>query len=88
MHSSWDIIYLAVCNWSYRDTLGTPGMGVQISGFNFVGSTNTLSVNSDAMRVTVREGACTGSWDWSALKVSGGSAGPITNFNDIENVSQ
>ena len=30
----------------------------------------------------------TGSWDWSALKVTGGTAGPITNFNGIENFSQ
>ncbi|KAI0752835.1 endo-polygalacturonase PG1 [Daedaleopsis nitida] len=75
---------------SYPDTLGKPGSGVQLSGVNFVGSTNTLSVNSDAMRVAVNcgSGSCTGSWDWSALKVTGGSAGPITNFNGIKNFSQ
>lgn len=57
---------------------------------NFVGDTNTLSVNSDAMRVAVNcgSGSCAGTWDWSALKVTGGSAGPITNFNGIKNFSQ
>ncbi|EJF61789.1 endo-polygalacturonase PG1 [Dichomitus squalens] len=75
---------------SYPDTLGTPGTGVKLSGVNFVGSTNSLSVNSDAQRVAVNcgVGSCTGTWDWSALKVTGGSAGPITNFNGIENFSQ
>ncbi|KAH9903347.1 endo-polygalacturonase PG1 [Cubamyces lactineus] len=75
---------------SYPDTLGTPGNGVKLSGVNFVGATNTLTVNSDAMRVAVNcgSGSCTGTWDWSALKVSGGSAGPITNFNGIKNFSQ
>ncbi|RPD61569.1 endo-polygalacturonase PG1 [Lentinus tigrinus ALCF2SS1-7] len=75
---------------SYPDTLGDPGSGVKLSAVNFVGSTNSLTVNSDAMRVAVNcgSGSCTGNWDWSALKVSGGSAGPITNFNGIENFSQ
>ncbi|KAI0705455.1 endo-polygalacturonase PG1 [Earliella scabrosa] len=75
---------------SYPDTLGKPGTGVQLSNVNFVGSTNTLSVNSDAMRVAVNcgSGSCSGSWDWSALKVTGGKAGPITNFGGIKNFSQ
>ncbi|KAI0332225.1 endo-polygalacturonase PG1 [Cubamyces sp. BRFM 1775] len=75
---------------SYPDTLGTPGNGVKLSAVNFVGATNTLTVNSDAMRVAVNcgSGSCTGTWNWSALKVSGGSAGPITNFNGITNFSQ
>ncbi|KAI0657550.1 endo-polygalacturonase PG1 [Cubamyces menziesii] len=75
---------------SYPDTLGTPGNGVKLSAVNFVGATNTLTVNSDAMRVAVNcgSGSCTGTWDWSALKVSGGSAGPITNFSGIKNFSQ
>lgn len=79
---------------------------------NFVGATNNLAVNSDAMRVAVNCGSgsctgqfsqtptsyaflesdarfwCTGSWDWSALKVTGGKAGPITNFSGIKNFSQ
>ncbi|KAA1474608.1 endo-polygalacturonase PG1 [Dentipellis sp. KUC8613] len=75
---------------SYPDTLGTPGTGVQVSGINFVGSTTTLSVNSDAQRVAVNcgKGACTGTWDWSALKVSGGEAGDIVNFSGIQGFSQ
>jgi len=75
---------------SYPDTLGTPGNGVKLSAVNFVGSTNSFSVNSDAMRVAVNcgSGSCTGTWDWSALTVTGGSAGPITNFNGIENFTQ
>ncbi|TCD65300.1 hypothetical protein EIP91_002825 [Steccherinum ochraceum] len=75
---------------SYPDTLGTPGTGVKLSGVNFVGSQNTISVNSDAQRVAVNcgSGSCTGTWDWSALEVSGGSAGTIVNFSGIENFSQ
>ncbi|TFY77220.1 hypothetical protein EWM64_g6790 [Hericium alpestre] len=75
---------------SYPDTLGTPGTGVIVSDINVVGSETSLSVNSDAMRVAVNCGAgsCTGTWDWSALNVTGGSAGPITNFNGIKNFSQ
>ncbi|OSD00513.1 glycoside hydrolase family 28 protein [Trametes coccinea BRFM310] len=75
---------------SYPDTLGTPGNGVKISNVNFVGSTNSLTVNSDAERVAVNcgSGSCTGTWDWSALKVTGGSAGPIVNFSGIKNFSQ
>lgn len=72
------------------DTLGTPGTGVILSDVNFVGATTSLSVNSDADRVAVNcgSGACTGTWDWSALEVTGGSAGPITNFDGIEDFSQ
>ncbi|KAH9851064.1 endo-polygalacturonase PG1 [Lenzites betulinus] len=75
---------------SYPDTLGTPGTGVKLSVVNFVGATNNLAVNSDAERVAVNcgSGACTGTWDWSALKVTGGKAGPITNFSGIKNFSQ
>lgn len=75
---------------SYPDTLGTPGTGVKISDINFSGSTTSLTVNSGADRVAVNcgAGACTGTWDWASLKVSGGSAGPITNFDGITNFSQ
>ncbi|OCH88736.1 endo-polygalacturonase PG1 [Obba rivulosa] len=75
---------------SYPDTLGTPGNGVQVSDINFVGSTNTFAVSSDAERVAVNcgEGSCLGTWDWSALVVTGGSAGPINNFSGIEDFSQ
>ncbi|ETW77474.1 glycoside hydrolase family 28 protein [Heterobasidion irregulare TC 32-1] len=75
---------------SYPDTLGTPGTGVKISDINFSGSTTSLTVNSGADRVAVNcgAGACTGTWDWASLKVSGGSAGPIVNFDGITNFSQ
>ncbi|THV05109.1 polygalacturonase [Dendrothele bispora CBS 962.96] len=71
-------------------TIGTPGNGVKISGINFSGSTSSISVNSGAQRVAVNcgVGSCTGTWDWSKLKVSGGTAGKITNFNGITGFSQ
>ncbi|KDR69429.1 hypothetical protein GALMADRAFT_230660 [Galerina marginata CBS 339.88] len=66
---------------SYPDTLGTPGTGVIISGVTFVSPATSLTVNSGAQRVAVNcgKGACTGTWNWSNLKVSGGVAGKITN---------
>ncbi|KZS96890.1 endo-polygalacturonase PG1 [Sistotremastrum niveocremeum HHB9708] len=66
---------------SYPDTLGTPGTGVIISNVNFITSTTSLTVNSGAERVALNcgKGSCTGSWNWSYLKTSGGKAGPITN---------
>ncbi|KAG6861908.1 hypothetical protein C0995_009858 [Termitomyces sp. Mi166 len=75
---------------SYPDTLGTPGNGVKISAINFVAPTTNLAVNSDADRVAVNcgVGTCTGTWNWANLKVTGGSAGPITNFNGIAGFSQ
>ncbi|KAF4620649.1 hypothetical protein D9613_000235 [Agrocybe pediades] len=75
---------------SYPSTLGTPGTGVIISDINFVSPTTSISVVSGAERVAVNCGknACTGTWNWSNLKVSGGSAGPITNFNGISGFSQ
>lgn len=75
---------------SYPDTLGTPGTGVIISDINFVGAKTTISVNSGAQQVAVNcgKGSCTGTWDWSALSVSGGTAGKIVNFNGIEDFSE
>ncbi|KAF8971150.1 polygalacturonase [Flammula alnicola] len=75
---------------SYPSTLGTPGTGVILSGVNFVAPASTISVNSGADQVAVNCGknACTGSWNWSNLKVSGGVAGPITNFAGITGFSQ
>ncbi|KAI0030874.1 endo-polygalacturonase PG1 [Vararia minispora EC-137] len=73
---------------SYPSTLGTPGSGVKLSGVTFSG-TNTITVNSGADRVAVNcgSGSCTGTWNWSGLKVSGGSAGPI-NFSGITGFTQ
>ncbi|KAI0764834.1 endo-polygalacturonase PG1 [Fomes fomentarius] len=78
-----------IIDQSYPSTLGTPGTGVKLSGVNFVGSTNSITVASGAKRVAVNcgSGACSGTWDWSALKVSGGSAGTI-NYSGIKNFSQ
>ncbi|PPQ65450.1 hypothetical protein CVT26_000102 [Gymnopilus dilepis] len=66
---------------SYPDTLGTPGTGVVVSNVNFVSPTTTLSVNSGAQQAAVNcgSGSCTGSWNWSNLKTSGGKAGKLTN---------
>ena len=38
------------------------------------------------MQVAVNcgKGACTGTWDWSSLKVSGGEPGELINFDGIE----
>ncbi|KAF9479057.1 polygalacturonase [Pholiota conissans] len=79
-----------IIDQSYPDTLGTPGTGVIISGVNFVAPASTLTVNSGAKKVAVNCGknACTGSWNWSNLKVNGGVAGPITNFAGITGFSQ
>ncbi|PPQ90560.1 LOW QUALITY PROTEIN: hypothetical protein CVT25_015874 [Psilocybe cyanescens] len=66
---------------SYPDTLGTPGTGVIISGINFGSPATTISVNSDAQKVAVNCGknACTGTWNWSNLKVSGGVSVPLNS---------
>jgi galacturan 1,4-alpha-galacturonidase len=66
---------------SYPATLGTPGTGVKISGVNFVAPASTFTVVSGAQRAAVNcgKGACTGTWNWSNLKISGGIAGKITN---------
>ncbi|KAJ7730443.1 glycoside hydrolase [Mycena metata] len=64
---------------SYPDTLGTPGTGVVINGVTFSG-TNTISVTSVAKRVSVNCGStssCVGTWNFTALTVTGGSAGTI-----------
>ncbi|KAF9448205.1 glycoside hydrolase family 28 protein [Macrolepiota fuliginosa MF-IS2] len=75
---------------SYPSTLGTPGSGVALSAVNFVSPQTSLSVNSGAQRVAVNcgSGSCTGSWNWSNLKVSGGSAGKIVNFSGITGFTQ
>jgi len=70
---------------SYPDTLKTPGTGVIISNVEFT-SGNTASVDSSAVRAAVNcgSGACTGTWNWSGLKVSGGKAGTI-NYSGVTN---
>ncbi|KAG9101884.1 hypothetical protein FRC06_002528 [Ceratobasidium sp. 370] len=80
--------YGVIIDQSYPSTLGTPGTGVQLSGVTFTG-TNTVAVASAAKRVEVNcgSGSCTGTWNWSGLKVSGGAAGVI-NYSGITNFSQ
>ncbi|KAK7453279.1 hypothetical protein VKT23_011955 [Stygiomarasmius scandens] len=66
---------------SYPDALGTPGTGVIVSDITFAG-TNTVSVDSDADRIDINCGStssCPGTWDFSGLTVTGGSAGTIKN---------
>jgi len=73
--------YGVIIDQSYPSTLGTPGTGVIINGVSFTGS-NTISVNSGAKRVEVNCGSsstCTGTWNFSGLTVTGGSAGAIKN---------
>ncbi|KII92356.1 glycoside hydrolase family 28 protein [Plicaturopsis crispa FD-325 SS-3] len=79
-----------IIDQSYPDTIGVPGTGVIISGINFVGDTSSIAVADGAERVAVNcgVGSCTGTWDWSSLKVSGGTAGPINNFTGIEGFTQ
>ncbi|KAF8523681.1 endo-polygalacturonase PG1 [Hysterangium stoloniferum] len=70
---------------SYPKILGTPGTG----DVNFVGATNTMSVLSTARPVAVNcgKGACTGSWDWSSLKTSGGQGNYAVNTPAIEGLN-
>lgn len=67
---------------------GTPTNGVIVSNINFSGSMNTVSVASGAKQVFVLcgSGSCQGTWDWSALKVSGGSKGSM-NYAGISGFS-
>ncbi|KAF9268656.1 endo-polygalacturonase PG1 [Marasmius fiardii PR-910] len=78
-----------IIDQSYPDTLGTPGNGVTISDITFSGTTSNIAVASGAQRVAVNcgSGSCTGTWNWSALKVSGGSAGTI-NYSGITGFQQ
>nr|AAF68401.1 endopolygalacturonase [Chondrostereum purpureum] len=64
---------------SYPDDASTPGTGAPISGINFSGDTTNIKVNSGAKRVTVDCRSCTGTWNWSKLTATGGSAGTISS---------
>jgi len=66
---------------SYPATLGTPGTGVIIENVSFEGS-NSISVASTAHAVEVNCGStssCTGTWNWSGLKASGGEGSKVLN---------
>ncbi|KAL8293543.1 hypothetical protein RQP46_000244 [Phenoliferia psychrophenolica] len=60
---------------------GTASNTVSIDGVSFTGALTTVAVTSKAKQVYVLCGstACTGTWDWSKLSTSGGSAGSISN---------
>ncbi|KAB5592023.1 hypothetical protein CTheo_4547 [Ceratobasidium theobromae] len=73
--------YGVIIDQSYPSTLATPGTGVALSGVTFSG-TNTVAVVSGAKEVEVNCGACSGTWNWSGLTVSGGSAG-ASNYAGI-----
>ncbi|KAG2074060.1 glycoside hydrolase family 28 protein [Suillus decipiens] len=75
---------------SYPSNMGTPGNGVTISDIDFSSGTTSLTANSDAYMVSVNcgVGSCTGNWDWSSLKTSGGKVGPIINNNVITGFTQ
>ncbi|CAE7224497.1 unnamed protein product [Rhizoctonia solani] len=77
--------YGIIIDQSYPSTLGTPGTGVKLSDVTFSG-TNTVSVASGAKEVEVNCGDCSGTWDWSGLKVSGGDAG-ASNYSKISGFS-
>ncbi|QRV89376.1 polygalacturonase [Ceratobasidium sp. AG-Ba] len=80
--------YGVIIDQSYPSTLGTPGTGVKLSYINFSG-TNTVPVASSAKRVAVNYGSrsCSSTWNWSGLKVSGGSAGTV-DYSGITSFSQ
>ncbi|KAB5591142.1 Endo-polygalacturonase PG1 [Ceratobasidium theobromae] len=77
--------YGVIVDQSYPATLmiGGAGNGVKIIDVNFTG-TNTISVVGGAKNVAVNcgQGSCIGNWNWSGLKVSGGTNGPI-NYSNI-----
>ncbi|KAK0463966.1 glycoside hydrolase family 28 protein [Desarmillaria tabescens] len=69
--------YGVLITQSYPDDDGTPGTGGPISDVNFTGDATTIAVGDDAERLTVDCGACSGTWDFSALTITGGSEGTV-----------
>ena len=45
-------------------------------------------LNESSLDSTLDNSLALGTWDWSALSVTGGSAGEIVNFSGIEGFSQ
>jgi len=64
---------------SYPDNDSTPGTGAPITGISFTGGTTTVAVDSDAHRVVIDCGACSGTWDFSDLVATGGEASIIAS---------
>ncbi|KAL8277851.1 hypothetical protein RQP46_009670 [Phenoliferia psychrophenolica] len=58
---------------------GTASNTVSIDGVSFTGDLTTVAVTSKAKQVLCGSTACTGTWDWSKLSTTGGSAGSISN---------
>ncbi|KAI5122142.1 hypothetical protein M0805_000789 [Coniferiporia weirii] len=77
--------YGVLITQSYPDSVGTPGTGVILSDVSFTGSKTTLDVDSTATNVVVNcgEDACTGTWDWDDLDVSGGETSLFVNFDGV-----
>ncbi|KAK0452733.1 glycoside hydrolase family 28 protein [Desarmillaria tabescens] len=67
--------YGVLITQSYPDDEGTPGTGGPILDINFTRSTTTIKVGDDAKHLAVDCGACSGTWDFSKLKITGRSAG-------------
>ncbi|KAF7291276.1 Polygalacturonase [Mycena indigotica] len=64
--------YGVLISQSYPDNDGTPGTSAPISGIAFTGGTTSVSVGSSAYTLVVDCGACSGTWNFSDLKASGG----------------
>ncbi|KAK0210921.1 glycoside hydrolase family 28 protein [Desarmillaria ectypa] len=69
--------YGVLITQSYPEDDGTPGTGGPISDVRFTGHATTISVGANAKRLTVDCGACSGTWDFSALTITGGSEGTV-----------
>ncbi|ESK93274.1 endo-polygalacturonase [Moniliophthora roreri MCA 2997] len=74
-----------IIDQGYPATLGKPGNGVKISDISFSGEVSSISVGDGANAVAVNcgPGTCTGNWDWSRLKITGGKGNIIRGFNKI-----
>ncbi|KAL8292671.1 hypothetical protein RQP46_001283 [Phenoliferia psychrophenolica] len=75
--------YGVIIQQNYPDNVSAGGAtnGIPITDVSFSGTLSTVAVASTAKQVVVLCGSdsCTGTWDWSKLATSGGSAGSITN---------
>uniref|UniRef100_A0A0W0F6Y1 endo-polygalacturonase n=1 Tax=Moniliophthora roreri TaxID=221103 RepID=A0A0W0F6Y1_MONRR len=70
-----------IIDQGYPATLGKPGNG----DISFSGEVSSISVGDGANAVAVNcgPGTCTGNWDWSRLKITGGKGNIIRGFNKI-----
>ncbi|KAG7443934.1 polygalacturonase [Guyanagaster necrorhizus] len=71
--------YGVLITQSYPANDGTPGTGGPISDINFTGSATTIAVGDDAERLVVDCGACSGTWDFAELTITGGSEGNVSS---------